>query len=130
MPNQALKGNLAKLQRIGLPLAKIPSHHSMKVPEGFLIERANMEHLHKFRQKVFGETKDGKEWAEEQSKLLLESKTDEVIKNLKRLEGVKKAGQRWSQKGAQDMINLKTIYLNEMWNTVTNFTKSDCRIAA
>ncbi len=113
-----------------MPLAKIPSHHSMKVPEGFLIERANMEHLHEFRQKVFEETKDGKKWAEEQSKLLLESKTDEVIKNLKRLEGVKKAGQRWSQKGAQDMINLKTIYLNEMWNTVTNFTKSDCRIAA
>jgi hypothetical protein len=43
---------------------------------------------------------------------------------------MKKAGQRWSKDGAQNMINLKAIYLNEIWNKVTGFTKKDCRIAA
>lgn len=43
---------------------------------------------------------------------------------------MKKAGQRWSKKGAQNMINLKTIYLNEKWDTVTGFTKKNCRMAA
>jgi len=36
------KGNLAKLQGSGLPLNKTPSHHSMDVPEGFVIARANI----------------------------------------------------------------------------------------
>jgi hypothetical protein len=40
--NIQAKGNLAKLQRTGLPLTKIPSHHSMDVPEGFVVERANI----------------------------------------------------------------------------------------
>jgi hypothetical protein len=129
---------------------------------------------------VFGETNEGKEWAEEQASLLLESKTDEVINNIKKAGGeenikdieklvnyygsnkarmdykyyktigagiigsgaiesahrtliqdrMKKAGQRWSKDGAQNMINLKAIYLNEIWNKVTGFTKKDCRIAA
>jgi len=43
---------------------------------------------------------------------------------------MKKAGQRWSLKGAQNMINLKTIYLNECWNTVTAFTKGKTKKAA
>lgn len=139
-----------------------------------------LEHLHEFKQKVFGETNEGKEWAEEQSRLLLESKTEDVINNIKKAGGdekikdveklvsyyesnktrmdykyyktigagiigsgaiesahrtliqdrMKKAGQRWSKEGAQNMIHLKAIYLNEMWNTVTEFTKKDGRIAA
>ncbi len=40
--NLQAKGDLSKLQRTGMPIAKIPSHHSMEVPEGFLIERANI----------------------------------------------------------------------------------------
>ena len=36
---------------------------------------------------------------------------------------MKKVGQRWCQKGTQDMINLKTIYLYEMWNTVTGLLR-------
>jgi hypothetical protein len=33
---------------------------------------------------------------------------------------MKRAGQRWSKEGAQHMINLKTMSLNEKWDTVKN----------
>ena len=41
---------------------------------------------------------------------------------------MKLSGQRWSKEGAQNMINLKTVYLNEQWDNVTNLTKQ--KIAA
>ena len=40
--NLQAKGDLSKLQKTGMPIAKIPSHHSMDVPEGFLVERTNI----------------------------------------------------------------------------------------
>jgi len=36
---------------------------------------------------------------------------------------MKLSGQRWSLKGAQNMINLKTVYLNEQWDNITLLTK-------
>lgn len=36
---------------------------------------------------------------------------------------MKLSGQRWSIKGAQHMINLKTVYLNEQWDKVTVLSK-------
>lgn len=35
----------------------------------------------------------------------------------------KLSGQRWSIKGLQNMLNLKTVYLNEDWEKVINFTQ-------
>ncbi|MFP5040519.1 UPF0236 family transposase-like protein [Parasediminibacterium sp. JCM 36343] len=42
---------------------------------------------------------------------------------------MKNAGQRWSKEGGQHMINLKAIYLNENWDTVTGFTKNSIKAA-
>ena len=42
----------------------------------------------------------------------------------------KQAGQRWSKKGAQNMLNLKTVYLNEKWNNITTLCKTSYPKAA
>ena len=36
---------------------------------------------------------------------------------------IKLLGQGWSLKGVQNMINLKTVYLNEQWDNITLLTK-------
>lgn len=43
---------------------------------------------------------------------------------------LKLSGQRWSRQGAQNMLNLKTVYLNEQWKAITTFTKSIIQKAA
>jgi len=43
---------------------------------------------------------------------------------------LKLSGQRWTIKGAQNMINLRTLQLNNQWNKIIDLTKTDVRIAA
>lgn len=123
---------------------------------------------------AFTEVEAGKQWAAEQGELLLESRSKQVIANIKTLGGplalpapaaalityyennesrmdykayrqlgigiigsgaiesahwtlvqkrCKLTGQRWSIKGLQNMLNLKTVYLNDDWGKSINFAK-------
>jgi len=36
---------------------------------------------------------------------------------------MKLSGQRWSKKGAQHMLNLRVIYMNQQWDKVIHFAK-------
>ena len=38
---------------------------------------------------------------------------------------MKLSGQRWSKKGAQHMLNLRVIYMNQQWDKVIEFAKSN-----
>jgi len=132
-----------------------------------------MEHLYQFTEVSFSDKEQGKQWAKEQSSLLLESEVVRVINNIellieprnkavadkliayyesnkKRMDykryqqmgtgiigsgaiesahrtlvqnRMKLSGQRWSKSGAQNMLNLKTVYLNKQWNKVIMLTK-------
>lgn len=131
------------------------------------------EHLYSFVKAAFRDAKQGGKWAERQCELLLESKLQMVLKNIKKVSNTasasqaqalinyyqnnagrmdykkyrtlgigiigsgaiesahrtlvqkrcKLSGQRWSVKGLQNMLNLKTVYLNEDWGKVIQFTK-------
>ena len=43
---------------------------------------------------------------------------------------MKLSGQRWSGKGADNMLNLRTIYMNRQWDKVINIIKQDHKKAA
>lgn len=40
---------------------------------------------------------------------------------------MKQSGQRWSRKGAQNMLNLRVTYKNEKWENIINLVKIDFR---
>ena len=132
------------------------------------------EDIYQFIEVAFIDKAVGKGWGEQQSSLLLESKVEEVIKNIesishhlnkkagdsliayyesnrKRMDykryqqigtciigsgaiesahrtlvqnRMKLSGQRWSLSGAQNMLNIKTVYLNEKWENVIEMTKT------
>jgi hypothetical protein len=39
---------------------------------------------------------------------------------------MKLSGQRWSKKGAQHMLNLRVLYMNQQWDKVIQLAKSNC----
>ncbi len=132
------------------------------------------EHLYQFIEVSFIDKVAGKNWGEQQRNLLLESKDEEVMKNIesisvqlnkkagdsliayyesnknrmdyKRYQQIgtciigsgaiesahrtlvqnrmKLSGQRWSLSGAQNRLNMKTVYLNEKWENVIEMTKT------
>jgi hypothetical protein len=132
------------------------------------------EHLYQFIEVSFIDKAAGKNWGEQQSNLLLESKVEEVMKNIESISvqlnkkagdslianyesnknrmdykryrqigtciigsgaiesahrtlvqnRMKLSGQRWSLSGAQNMLNMKTVYLNEKWENVIEMTKT------
>jgi hypothetical protein len=43
---------------------------------------------------------------------------------------MKQSGQRWSLKGAANMLNLRVIRKNQQWHKIVELTKADCKIAA
>jgi hypothetical protein len=43
---------------------------------------------------------------------------------------MKLSGQRWSKTGAQHMLNLRIIYMNEQWHKVIHLAKSNCANSA
>lgn len=43
---------------------------------------------------------------------------------------MKQSGQRWSLKGAQNMLNLRVVRKNLQWNKVIELTKYGCLAAA
>lgn len=138
-----------------------------------------VEHLSQFAQTVFDNKVEQHQWIVKQKELLLESKVEEVIKNIQLIntgkekekqalilyyqsntnrmdykkyktigasiigsgaiesahrtliqKRLKLSGQRWTIKGAQNMINLRTIRLNNQWNKIIDLTKKNVRIAA
>jgi len=137
------------------------------------------EHLHQFCTEVIKDEKKQQQWAAQQKELLLESKTVEVIANIKKIAGntrtaaqkliayyqsnlkrmdykkyqqigcgligsgaiesahrtvvqkrMKQSGQRWSQKGAQHMLNLRVVRKNQQWGKIVELTKTDFRKVA
>jgi len=129
------------------------------------------EHLHQFANTVFSDEAELKKWADEQKGLLLQSKTAEVIANIKQRDckskeamslinyytsntermdynaykgigagligsgaiesahrtlvqkRMKQSGQRWSNKGAQNMLNLRVLTMNGQWDKVVQLIK-------
>ncbi len=137
------------------------------------------EHLHQFCIEAIKDEKKQQQWAAQQKELLLESKTIEVIANIKKMAGnartaaqkligyyesnlkrmdykkyqqigcgligsgaiesahrtviqkrMKQSGQRWSQKGAQHMLNLRVVRKNQQWGKIVELTKTDFRKVA
>jgi hypothetical protein len=43
---------------------------------------------------------------------------------------MKLSGQRWSKKGAQNMLNLRVTYMNDQWSKVIQLTKTNFKAAA
>lgn len=43
---------------------------------------------------------------------------------------LKLSGQRWSKKGAQNMLNLRVTHMNGQWNKVVNLVKTEFKAAA
>jgi hypothetical protein len=43
---------------------------------------------------------------------------------------MKQSGQRWSCKGAQNMLNLRVVRKNNDWNKIVELTKAKCKAAA
>lgn len=129
------------------------------------------EHLHQFANTVFNDEAVLKKWTDEQKELLLQSKVQEVIANIKQLnckskeaqslinyystniermdysayrnigtgligsgaiesahrtvvqKRMKQSGQRWSNEGAQNMLNLRVITMNGQWDKVVQLIK-------
>ncbi len=124
-----------------------------------------MEHLGKVSQGAFSQPKQAVVWLEDQRKLLLSSKLDEVLVHIKLLpvsfclreevcgylttnrdrmdykryreqglligsgaiesahrtvvaKRLKRSGQRWSQAGAQCVLNLRVCWMSERWELV------------
>ena len=130
------------------------------------------EHLYQFIEVTFKDKSASKDWGEYQCDLLLESRLEEVIKNIEivinpenkkigesligyyksnkeRMDykkykqigtciigsgaiesahrtliqnRMKLSGQRWSLSGAQNMLNMKTVYMNERWADIIELT--------
>jgi len=140
-----------------------------------------LEHLHEFKNIAFAKSEGDKaeKWVNEQRDLLLESKTEEVIANIRECAGeehkeaanklinyyqtnidrmdykyyktigagiigsgaiesahktlaqvrMKLSGQRWGE-GAQNVLNLRAIYLNEKEEIITRLCKGNIKMAA
>lgn len=43
---------------------------------------------------------------------------------------MKQSGQRWSYKGAQNMLNLRVVRKNNSWNKIIELTKAKLKVAA
>jgi hypothetical protein len=43
---------------------------------------------------------------------------------------MKQSGQRWSYKGAQNMLNLRVVRKNNNWNKIIELTKAKLKVAA
>lgn len=43
---------------------------------------------------------------------------------------LKLSGQRWSKKGAQNMLNLRVTHMNGQWNKVVKLVKTEFKAAA
>lgn len=43
---------------------------------------------------------------------------------------MKQSGQRWSRKGAQNMLNLRVVRKNNDWNKIIELTKTKIKSAA
>ncbi len=43
---------------------------------------------------------------------------------------MKLSGQRWSKKGAQNMLNLRVTHMNGQWSKVIELTKTNFKVAA
>ena len=50
-----------------------------------------------------------------------------VVERTKRM---KLSGQRWSKRGAQNMLNLRVTYMNDQWSKVIQLTKTNFKAAA
>jgi hypothetical protein len=137
------------------------------------------EHLYDFVEHFFKDKPSGHKWAKAQQELLLNSKVEQVIKNVRRKTGtgnkaadnlidyytsnrnrmdykrykqigcgiigsgaiesthrtliqqrMKLSGQRWSRKGAQNMLNLRVTNMNGQWNKVIKLVKTEFKAAA
>src|ERR1039457_2240072 len=137
------------------------------------------EHLYGFVEQFFKDKEAGKKWAKAQKELLLKSKVDTVIRNIKLIAGtsnkaantlidyyksninrmnyksykqigcgiigsgaiesthrtliqerMKLSGQRWSKKGAQNMLNLRVTNMNGQWNKIIKLVKTNFKVAA
>lgn len=130
------------------------------------------EHLCNFSNTVFLDDELKNKWVENQKELLLESKTYEVIENIRTLGGksdaadklinyylvnasrmnyklyksigagiigsgaiesahrtvvqkrMKQSGQRWTKKGAQNMLNLRVLQMNGQWGKVEQLIRN------
>lgn len=130
------------------------------------------EHLCNFSNTVFSDDELKNKWVENQKELLLESKTYEVIDNIRTLGGksdaadklinyylvnasrmnyklyksigagiigsgaiesahrtvvqkrMKQSGQRWTKKGAQNMLNLRVLQMNGQWGKVEQLIRN------
>ena len=129
------------------------------------------EHLHQFANTAFNEDVARKKWVVRQKELLLDSKVEQVIANIKRKDKeseeaislinyyvgnsyrmdykaykkigagiigsgaiesahrtlvqkrMKQSGQRWSNSGAQNMLNLRVLQMNGQWGKVVAMIK-------
>lgn len=137
------------------------------------------QYLYEYAHSVYPQDeKEAKQWAEEQKKLLLESKLPAVMENIRKLSPRSKAGkkiltyyaenrrrmdykkylsmgariigsgaiesahrtviqarmklsgQRWSKRGAQNMLNLRVVAMNHRWDKVIQMVGSPKSIAA
>ena len=137
------------------------------------------EHLHEFSSKVFKDSSQEHQWVERQKALLLDSKVETVIENIRACAGdkikeadkligyyesnltrmdykkyrqigcgligsgaiesahrtvvqkrMKQSGQRWSEKGASNMLNLRVVKKNLQWDKVIALTKKNYARAA
>ncbi len=137
------------------------------------------EHLYGFVEQFFKDKAKGQKWAKAQKELLLNSKVEQVIKNVRRKAGtdnkaannlidyynsninrmdykrykqvgcgiigsgaiesthrtliqerMKLSGQRWSKKGAQNMLNLRVTNMNGQWNKIVKLVKTEFKAAA
>src|SRR6218665_3963767 len=137
------------------------------------------QYLYEYAHSVYPQDeKEAKRWAEEQKKLLLESKLPAVTENIRKLSPRSKAGkkiltyyaenrrridykkylsmgariigsgaiesahrtviqarmklsgQRWSKRGAQNMLNLRIVAMNHRWDKVIQMVGSPKSIAA
>jgi Uncharacterised protein family (UPF0236) len=131
------------------------------------------EHLYAFAERYFSNKKEKTCWAKQPETLLLESKVDTVIENLKQLQvqeaqklidyyetnkdrmnyrhyrqigcgiigsgaiesthrtlvqkRMKLSGQRWTKAGAQNMLHLRVIYMNNQWHKIIELIKTKAK---
>lgn len=136
------------------------------------------EYLHAFSREYFKDKTKEEQWLEEQQKLLLESRVNDVIENVRKLRSknkeakklieyfeanaermdykkyqeigcgiigsgaiesahrkviqkrMKQSGQRWSKKGAQNMLNLRVVKCNHQWEKIIALTKTEFKKTA